>query len=240
MCLCRKASCFGLEHQREPVPASALARPPFVCNRRGTRKRCAEHRPTCRQWRLRFVDSPFAFAITTRISRPGTDQAAHPLDGAALSRQKARLPFEQRDEEVLHDIFGFVFEAAAERCPGFGQEPGAEPEGNRTDGFAIACGGPPADFVELGGDLRVVVCGLNGDCGDGRMNDCGFHGTLPFFGVNRVVIGFVSRGRSPPVLPRTCGRAGRPERYCQGVRYWAVALTARLPMSALRTRVRRD
>src|SRR5258708_18514128 len=176
MCLCRKASCFGLEHQREPVPASALARPPFVCNRRGTRKRCAEHRPTCRQWRLRFVDSPFAFAITTRISRPGTDQAAHPLDGAALSRQKARLPFGQRDEEVLHDIFGFVFEAAAERCPGFGQEPGAEPEGNRTDGFALACGVPRAALPGRGGGVGGAACGVDGGGGGGRADGGGFFG----------------------------------------------------------------
>jgi hypothetical protein len=69
------------------------------------------------------VDSPFASSIAARISRRGADQAAHPRDGAALSRQKARLPFEQRDEEILHDIFGFVFEAAAEDRPGFGQEP---------------------------------------------------------------------------------------------------------------------
>lgn len=78
-----------------------------------------------------------------------------------MDRAHAHFALEQRDEEVLKDVSGFVREVAAENGLGFLKEERPEPDGNRADSATVAFEGTGEQPVQLGNGLaRLCTCSV--------------------------------------------------------------------------------
>ncbi len=171
--------------------------------------------PSCRRPRsglhlLRFaLDVPLAFTLFAMGFGHRPDDAAHPLCGAPLRGHVTRPALEQREEEVLNDVFVILLEGSQDG-PGFAKKHRTECGGNRADGAPVTLGGAHDQVCEFGLDLRVSVLGIRTIVGIAIR--CRVHGGLSvWFGLS------IGLGVLPSRAPGNMPEVGRQSGYCQAV-----------------------